>query len=130
MTDIPPPFDALWFRLLLGIVIGLALGSFTTMLSYRLPRGLSIVHPRSRCPSCGTALGARDLVPVFSWLVMRGKCRHCGTNIGRRYLLIEIATTAASAAAFGIIGFRELLVPALAGIVCFITAIICSLEHR
>lgn len=73
--------------------LGLCLGSFATALSYRLPRGLSIVKSkRSACPACGNALGIVDLVPVFSWLWLKGKCRRCKANIGLRYPLIELAT--------------------------------------
>ncbi len=91
MTDLPPPFDTVWFRFIAGFIIGACLGSFTTMLAYRLPRRLSIVTPRSHCPSCGTTLGVRDLVPLLSWLAMRGYCRHCHAKIGAQYLWIEMA---------------------------------------
>ena len=90
MNDLPPPFDAVWFRLIIGAVFGAIVGSFMTMLVYRLPRGKSIVLPRSACPRCGHVLGLRDLVPLLSWITSGGKCRHCGAAIGWRYLLIEI----------------------------------------
>lgn len=77
------------------VFLGLVLGSFATALSWRLPRGESIVTKvHSGCPSCGHNLGARDLVPVFSWLCLRGKCRYCKAAIGIRYPLIELATLA------------------------------------
>src|SRR5580693_3466222 len=82
------PQDELWFRLLAGLLVGLSLGSFVTMLSYRAPRNLSIISPPSHCPHCHTPLKARDLVPVVSWAVERGKCRHCGERCGVRYVLI------------------------------------------
>jgi prepilin signal peptidase PulO-like enzyme (type II secretory pathway) len=47
--------------------------------------------PRSHCPTCGTTLQARDLVPLLSWLSTGGRCRHCGATIGARYLWIELA---------------------------------------
>ena len=71
--------------------LGLCLGSFMTALAYRLPRGLNWTTDRSRCPSCGHTLGVPDLVPLFSWLFLRGKCRHCHTPIPVRYPLIELA---------------------------------------
>src|SRR5580693_3040146 len=95
--------DEMWFRLLAGLLVGLALGSFVTMLSYRAPRNLSIISPPSHCPNCHTPLMARDLMPVLSWLIEHGKCRHCGARISARYLIIELITTAASVAAFGYI---------------------------
>lgn len=90
MSDIPPPFDAIWFRALVGFIVGMALGSFGTMLWYRVPRQLSIISPGSHCPQCKTPLRAADLVPLFSWLWTRGKCRHCGMPIGSQYLIIEL----------------------------------------
>lgn len=89
MNDALPLFDSFLFRALLGFVLGGIFGSFGTMLAYRLPRRLSIIRPRSHCPSCQTVLTARDLIPLFSWLLTRGKCRHCGATIGRQYVLIE-----------------------------------------
>jgi leader peptidase (prepilin peptidase)/N-methyltransferase len=73
---------------------GLVFGSFVTALSYRAPRGERISHGRSRCPSCGHALGSRDLVPVLSWVIQGGACRYCRAKISWRYPAIEIATAA------------------------------------
>jgi leader peptidase (prepilin peptidase)/N-methyltransferase len=87
----PYPFDQTWFRFLIGFVLGGCIGSFATMLTYRLPRRLSIVAPRSHCPACGHTLGARDLVPLLSYLWQRGRCHYCNACIGQRYLLIELA---------------------------------------
>lgn len=73
-------------------LVGLAVGSFLNVVLYRVPRGESIVKPRSRCPSCGTQIAERDNIPVVSWLVLRGKCRTCQAPISVRYLLVEAAT--------------------------------------
>jgi leader peptidase (prepilin peptidase) / N-methyltransferase len=78
------------FLALLGVVAGSAVSA----LAFRLPRGLSWVSGRSRCPSCGTALGPLDLVPVLSFVASRGRCRHCGAPIGWRYLITELACAA------------------------------------
>ena len=123
--------DMMWFRLLAGLCVGLALGSFITMLSYRLPRHLSIISPPSQCPSCHTTLKPRDLVPVLSWLIERGHCRHCHAAISRRYLVIEVITTLAVVAAFWRFGFTPHLIAALIGIVSFITLVFINYErHR
>ena len=66
-------------------LLGLVLGSFVTMLSWRLPRGLNPAGTHSHCPKCGHDLGLRDLVPLLSWLSSGGRCRHCGAAIGWRY---------------------------------------------
>jgi leader peptidase (prepilin peptidase)/N-methyltransferase len=69
---------------------GLAAGSFVTVVAHRVPRGESIVGPRSRCPGCETQIAAYDNVPVFSWLLLRGRGRCCGEPISARYPLSEL----------------------------------------
>jgi prepilin signal peptidase PulO-like enzyme (type II secretory pathway) len=123
------PPDEMWFRLLAGLLVGLALGSFVTMLSYRAPRNLSIISPPSHCPKCRTPLKIRDLVPVLSWLIERGKCRHCGEKISMRYVVIELMTALASLIAFAVIGFQYELIVALIGIVSFISLATINIER-
>jgi leader peptidase (prepilin peptidase)/N-methyltransferase len=69
---------------------GLAIGSFVTVVAYRVPRGESIVAPRSCCTSCGTQIAVYDNVPVVSWLVLRGRSRCCGEPIALRYPVTEL----------------------------------------
>ncbi len=86
-------------------VLGLLIGSFLTVVVDRVPRGKSIVAPGSACGNCGLELGPVDLVPVFSWLVLRGRCRRCGAWIGAEPLILEIVTAivfAALAVKFGL----------------------------
>src|SRR5215210_489530 len=71
---------------------GLLVGSFLNVVAYRLPRGESLAHPRSRCPSCGEPIRPYDNIPVVSWLLLRGRCRHCGAPISARYPAVELAT--------------------------------------
>ena len=73
-------------------LLGLIFGSLASALSYRLPRGLPIAADRSRCSSCNAMLGARDLVPLLSWVVNRGRCRHCGAPVSWRYPAMEVVT--------------------------------------
>jgi leader peptidase (prepilin peptidase) / N-methyltransferase len=75
-----------------AFVCGLIAGSFATAVAHRVPRGISIAGPRSRCPSCGAQIGARDNVPLFSWLLLRGRARCCGERISPLYPLTELAT--------------------------------------
>lgn len=116
--------------LFIGFIVGLVLGSFSTMLSYRLPRKLSIIKPPSQCPSCSHKLEPRDLVPIFSWLINRGKCRHCQANIGLRYLFIELITTLAVMDTFLLFDFGFSLLLALTIVVGTITFVTIKLEKE
>ena len=82
----------------LAFVGGMVTGSFVGVVAHRLPRGGSIVGPRSVCDSCGEQITAYDNVPVISWLVLRGRCRACGARIPLRYPLVELAVGLAFAA--------------------------------
>jgi leader peptidase (prepilin peptidase) / N-methyltransferase len=73
-------------------VLGAAVGSFLNVVIYRVPEGLSLLHPPSRCPQCKTRLKFYDNVPIFGWLWLKGRCRYCGCSIPARYPLIEAAT--------------------------------------
>jgi leader peptidase (prepilin peptidase)/N-methyltransferase len=86
-----PPLGVL---IVLCAVFGLAVGSFLNVVIYRVPRHESVVSPPSACPTCGTAIAARDNVPVISWLLLRGRCRHCHSPISPQYPLVELATAA------------------------------------
>jgi len=74
------------------VLFGLAIGSFLNVCIYRIPEGMSIVKPNSRCGHCGHALKTLDLVPVCSWISLRGKCRYCGDKISVRYPIVELLT--------------------------------------
>lgn len=85
-----------------AVVFGLVIGSFLTVVVDRVPHSASIVSPPSACSACGHRLDALDLVPVVSWIALRGKCRHCGTAIGVAPIVIELCT----ATVFVIFGLR------------------------
>lgn len=73
-------------------VLGASLGSFINVVVYRLPAGLSVLWPPSRCPQCLNRLKPYDNVPIFGWLRLKGRCRYCQTKISRRYPLVETLT--------------------------------------
>lgn len=75
-----------------AFVLGATIGSFLNVVIHRVPRGESVVHPRSRCPSCGTPIAAWNNVPIVSWLVLRGRCASCNEPISPRYPLVELLT--------------------------------------
>jgi len=75
-----------------ALLLGLAVGSFLNVVIHRLPKGESIVFPPSRCPACGHRLAPWDLVPVLSYLALKGRCRYCNDPISPRYPLVEALT--------------------------------------
>ncbi len=83
---------------------GLIFGSFLNVCIYRLPRGMSVVSPRSACPSCKKPIPLYLNVPVLSWLLLGGRCRNCRARISPRYLVIEILTGALFVACFAYFG--------------------------
>ncbi len=80
-------FALLWAPLMAGL--GLIVGSFANVCVHRLPRGESVVRPRSRCPKCGRPIAALENVPVLSFLLLGGRCRGCGLPISWRYPAVE-----------------------------------------
>lgn len=82
---------------------GLIVGSFVTVVAHRVPRGESIVGPRSRCPTCGIQIAAYDNIPVFSWALLRGRSRCCGEPISARYPLTELGLGALYAATVAVL---------------------------
>jgi len=73
-------------------LIGIVLGSFLNVCADRLPAGKSIVTPGSHCPHCKRSLTALELIPVISYVILRGRCRTCGTPIGARSPIVELLT--------------------------------------
>lgn len=77
---------------LIVFFFGASIGSFLNVVIYRLPAGLSLIYPPSRCPHCLTRLKKRENVPVFGWMRLRGKCGHCKSPISPRYPIVEAVT--------------------------------------
>jgi leader peptidase (prepilin peptidase)/N-methyltransferase len=108
-----------------SVVLGALIGSFTNVLAWRIPRGESIAFPPSHCPNCDHRLGVLDLVPVLSWIALRGRCRYCGNPISPRYPLVELL----SAVAYGVIAWRFPLLDyglATVGLWFFFTVLLAS----
>lgn len=100
-----------------GLLLGLVVGSFCTVVFHRWSRGESIIAPRSHCPSCSHVLGPVDLIPVLSFLFMRGKCRHCAARISWIYPTLEMSSGLVAGLACGLaglpFGLLALVVPLL-----------------
>ncbi len=79
---------------------GACLGSLINVLVYRLPRGMGVVTPPSRCPACDTKLTWRENIPILGWLVLRGRCRFCRSRISAEYPLVELTVALLFAAVF------------------------------
>ncbi|MGM9931443.1 prepilin peptidase [Pradoshia sp.] len=99
---------------LLIFLAGLILGSFYNVAGLRIPAKESIVMPRSACPSCGHTLAPLELVPVISYLVLKGNCRKCGKRISPLYPIIELMTGLLFAAAPLLLGWSMELIIAWA----------------
>ena len=82
----------------MAAVFGAVWGSFCNVVIARVPRHESVVHPGSRCPTCGAAIRAGDNVPILSYLRLRGRCRACGAPISARYPLVEALAALLAAA--------------------------------
>ena len=109
---------------------GLAVGSFLNVVIHRLPRGDSLISPRSRCPACGAMIAGYDNVPVLSWIVLKGRCRSCGEPISSRYPLVELLTAAAFAAVALTQGLEDELVVQLPFVAVLIAVGAIDLDHR
>ena len=118
-----------WMKLsLVGLLAGI-LGSFLNMAVWRVPRGESILLPRSHCPVCKHVLSPKDLFPILSYLSLKGRCRYCGTQFGMRYVLIEVFLVLAAILLASFNGFNLISLSVLS----FITmAIFCYgiLRHK
>ena len=110
--------------------LGALVGSFLNVVAYRVPRGESVVKPRSRCPGCETPISPRDNIPVLSWLALRGRCRRCGEQISVRYPATEAVTAVTFALVVLAEGVGEGLLLALPFTAMLIAVASVDLEHR
>lgn len=105
-----------WLAGALMFALGAAFGSFLNVVVYRIPAGMSLLYPPSRCPTCRHRLGLTENVPILGWLRLRGRCAHCQQPISPRYPLVE----AAGGVLFVLAFWRFGLSPYAAGIALFL----------
>jgi leader peptidase (prepilin peptidase)/N-methyltransferase len=117
------------FLIIIFAILGLEVGSFLNVCIDRLPQNKSIVFPASHCEACQHKLGAKDLVPVFSYLRLRGRCRYCQASVPRRLFWVELAT----GVVFALLAWHYGLSPALGIMIfyacLFILVSVIDLEH-
>lgn len=77
---------------LLVLVLGACIGSFLNVCIYRIPKNESVVTKSSHCYSCGHVLGWGDLIPIISYILLKGRCRYCSEKFSLQYLLVELST--------------------------------------
>ncbi len=108
---------------------GNLLGSFANVIILRLPKGESIVRPRSHCPQCKAQIKWYDNIPLLSWILLRGKCRDCKTAISWRYPLVELIMGLSFALAFHFIGWQWYLIEVLIFLFAVIIASFIDIDH-
>lgn len=113
------------YLLLLVAVLGACMGSFMNCLAWRLTTRMSILRDRSHCPQCKAELTVLDLIPVVSWVALRGRCRHCSKRISPRYVIVEMVMMAVFVLLVLRYGFtvQALAYVALACILCGVTLV-------
>lgn len=114
----------MYFLETLVFLFGLTIGSFLNVCIFRIPQGISIIAPPSNCPQCSQRLRVLDLIPVISYLFLRGKCRYCGMPISLRYPLVELCCGVGFFVLYLQFG---LTIQCLMAIVLFSGLVVCSL---
>lgn len=115
--------------LVVVFLIGAAVGSFLNVVIFRLPRGESLVRPRSRCLSCGADLGLVDLVPVLSYLGLLGRCRHCKRRYSPRYMLVELFTGIAAIGGVYLFGLTIQALLVFVAVCALVVVFFVDLDH-
>lgn len=111
-------------------LFGLCIGSFLNVLIYRLPRGLNAAKGFSFCPACNHRLFALDLIPLFSWLFLRGKCRYCGARISAQYPVVELTNALLWTGCVWRFGFGGAAFAAMAVCSALLVVAFCDWQQR
>ncbi|MFA5030693.1 MAG: prepilin peptidase, partial [Patescibacteria group bacterium] len=113
-------------------LLGTSIGSFLNVVIYRLPRRKPFWRfgQRSYCPNCKTTLEPKDLVPILSFVILRGKCRHCKKHISWQYIIVESVTALAFAVCAGVFGLSLELLYALVLISFAIPLCVIDARHK
>ena len=104
-------------------IFGIVIGSFLNVCIYRMPLHESIITVPSHCMTCGGKLHWYDMVPVFSWLCLRGRCRNCGTKISVQYPVIEALNGVLYVVVFAVNGLNS-----VSGLYCLMASALLTLS--
>lgn len=111
-------------------VLGIVIGSFLNVCALRIPKGESFVWGRSHCPGCGQDLTWWQLIPLVSFILIRGKCAHCKAKVSWRYPLVELVTGVSFLLVYLAIGLSPQLIPALLLIGILIVVSLIDLDYQ
>lgn len=118
-----------WYFVTVAAVFGALVGSFLNVVIARVPRGLSVVRPASRCPGCERAIAWHENVPIVSWLLLGGRCRGCEMRISIRYPLVELAASLLAVACYRQFGPTPWAVGAFAFLAALVALTYIDLDH-
>ncbi len=118
--------------LAVGVVIALGLvwGSFFNVCIHRIPRGESVLRPKSRCPACGRPLAWYDNLPIVGYLALGARCRWCRASISAQYPLVEATTALLFLAQYRDVGWGSLLAARLVFTGALVVLFVIDLRHR
>jgi leader peptidase (prepilin peptidase)/N-methyltransferase len=122
--DLPLALTRTWI-----VAFGLVVGSFLNVVVHRVPRGESVVTPRSRCPGCGRLIRWYENVPILSWLALRARCAGCGMRISWRYPAVELLTAALFLACHERFGFTVALAIAVPFVAAMLALVFIDAGH-
>jgi leader peptidase (prepilin peptidase)/N-methyltransferase len=123
------PFEY-YFFLGATFILGAIIGSFLNVCIYRIPAGISIVSPRSRCPHCETPIHWYHNIPILSWLLLKGKCAYCRAEVPVRYLLVEALTGGLFALFFYRFAFHPVTPVVLLLVAALVVITFIDLDHQ
>ncbi|PYZ93632.1 prepilin peptidase [Salipaludibacillus keqinensis] len=109
-------------------LVGAVLGSFYNVVGLRVPKGMSIVKPRSHCPNCGNTLTWMELIPVISYIIQKGRCRNCKISFSARYPFFEFMTACLFTISPWMVGWSKELLVALVFISLLVIITVSDLE--
>lgn len=117
LNNLDPSFYIIFYTLV--FLFGICIGSFLNVVICRLPTGESLIKTSSHCVKCGQKIKSRDLIPLFSWIFLKGKCRSCGEKISVRYPAVELLNALVYIITFFVMDFNVNSI-----IICFFFSIL------